>query len=509
MKRYEILRELEPVYSNDAPVFVLDGQLLKDKYNDDCLLRLKLQNVGDRPIKSVSIKVKSYNSNGTLLDVGEYSYVDLHSERDNIFGSNQVIELKYSQTRDIDFEIQKIVFEDDSVLDVTDVKWEILPEKEQLTNLITDSKTLEIYRSRYGFRTNYLAKEFGDYWYCTCGGINHSAELKCHSCLKELPKLKQSYSPKANFDQLFKVGDLAQLKESYNMETLTMRLQERLFKEKREQARKQKKRKRIIKWAASLAVIVLCTFLLKTFLVSPYIQYRHALSDITEGNYEKAYGELVELDSFFDSDKYLANFHFLPTHISDNANALSMDMKYDRRGRLIEETSKFVIDNETVEYKTKYTYKEDKLESSVTESDKQIFNSTYSDDGKKVVCEAYLKENVHDGEINDEDKEVYTYTLEYDPQNNVTSVILEGDYEESHIYNYKHSDDHKAQEISSEDSYDVYDYIYKEGELVQLREYSEDYAISYENQLVYSPTIEPYVGWWYRNPWFLFVENRV
>lgn len=509
MKRYEELRKLQPIYSNDVPVFLLDGQLLKDRYSDGCLLRLKLQNVGNKIIKSISLRVKTYDAKGNLLDIGEYNYLDLNSKRDGIIGTDKVFELKNNQTRDVDFKIQTIVFEDDSVLDVCDAKWEPLPEKEVITDLIKDPKMLEIYRSRNGFRTNYIAREFGDYWYCTCGGINHSHELKCHECLEELPKLKQSYNSNAYVNKLFKVGNLTDLKESYNMDTLTKRLDQRLDREERKEQKKKRQRIRLIKWVSSLAVAFLCVYLLKTFLVDPYRQYRDALSDITAGNYQKAYNELKELDSFFDSEKYLENFHFLPTHIDDNTNALSMDMTYDRQGRLIAEVSSFVVDDQPVEYKTTYSYKDDKLVSSVTETETKIFNSTYSDDGKTVVCESYLKEDIKDGEVDDEKKENYTYILEFDKQYNVTSVQLEGDYEETHLYTYEYNEDHQANEISSEDSYDVYSYSYLDKELRKIREESDDYSISYDNKLFYSTKIEPYVGWWYRNPWYLFVENRV
>ncbi|MBP3870353.1 MAG: hypothetical protein J6E46_05200 [Faecalicoccus sp.] len=509
MKRYEVLRKLQPIYSDDAPVFLLDGQILKDKFNDGCLLQLKLQNVGDKIIKSISLNVKAYDAKGNLLDTGEYNYLDLHSKRDDNCGKNQAIELRNNQTRNVDLKIQKIIFDDDSVLDVSDVKWYPLPQKDAITNVLSESRLLLQYHLDHGYRTNYIAKEFGNYWYCTCGGINHSYEQKCHLCEKELHKLKQSYPLRTGFDQIFKVGDLTELKENFSSAGMTT-LKEHADKRERDKQNRQKARRRALQWAGSFAAVCLCLFLFVTQLVLPYKQYRETLAKITAGNYEEAYTELRELGSFFDSEKYLSNFHALPVHIEDNTNAISMDMTYDQQGRLIEENAVFTVDYEPINYKTVYTYEGYTLKSSVTETDKKIFNATYSNDGKTVTCESYLKEKIHeDGTVDDADKEMYTYTLEFDSHYNVVSMKLEGDYEQEISYNYEYDENDRLDVIRSEDESDAYQYYYKDGMIDSIYEKSDSYTINFENKLFYSTKLEPYVGWWYRNPWILFVEYRV
>lgn len=110
MERYETLRVLHPIYSNNAPVFVLAGQLLKDNVEDVCLLQLKFQNVDTKAIKAISIFAKTYDAFGNLLDVGEYSYLDFKDGRDSIFGNDKVIELRNNQTRDIELIIARLYY---------------------------------------------------------------------------------------------------------------------------------------------------------------------------------------------------------------------------------------------------------------------------------------------------------------------------------------------------------------------------------------------------------------
>lgn len=485
MERYEILRKYRPLYSNNAPVFVLAGQLVKDNVTDDCLLQLKFQNVGDKAIKAVSIYAKTYDAFGNLLDVGEYSYLDVNSGRESVFGDDKVITLKNNQTRDIEFEIREIVFYNDSVLDVTDAKWETLPEKIALSYKISDPKMMEQYRLENGKNTLYIAREFGDYWYCTCGAVNHSHELNCHSCRK----------------------NLAEIKETYDLDALAVRLQERLDKEEREERKKAEQTKRIIKWTVSVAAAAVCLFLLVTQLILPYKTYRQALSNITAGNYQQAYTELKSVKDFSDSRDYLNNFYILPTHIEDNQNALSMDMKYDKHGRLIEEDSTFMNDEgREMKYKTVYTYEGNNLVSSLTESGDTIFEAVYSDSGKTVECKLYNKNDVHDGIVDENKAKNYTYTLSFDEHQNLTSVELTGDYEQSDHYSYTYDENDQLSEIKSE--YYTYYSSYEDGIMNKISD-GDSYELSYDNQLFYSPTIEPSVGWWYRNPWFLFVENRV
>ena len=486
MERYETLRVLHPIYSNNAPVFVLAGQLLKDNVEDVCLLQLKFQNVDTKAIKAISIFAKTYDAFGNLLDVGEYSYLDFKDGRDSVFGNDKVIELRNNQTRDIEFKIRQIVLYNDQVLDVSDAKWETLPAQTPLTYKITDPKLMEQYRLENGPKTNFVVKEFGDYWYCTCGAVNPIKELNCHSCRK----------------------NKAELEATYNLDALAERLERRLYEEERVKQNQAKARKRVLIWAGSALAAALCVFLLVTQLILPYKQYRQALAHITEGNYETAYTELKELGSFFDSEKYMDNFRFLPTHIEDEYNDIQMDMKYDSAGRLVEEKSAFVLDDgKTVNYKTVYSYKEGKLVSSITETENKVFNASYSEDGKTVECEAYNKADIQEGEVDPEKKENYTYTLTFDEFHNVTSVELTGDYEETHNYAYEYLD--KELEISSsENSGDKYYYFYTDGQLDRIRDEYDD-NILLTNKLFYTAGIEPYVGWWYRNPWYLFVENRV
>ena len=72
-----------------APVVVAAGALLKDNRNGNIIVQLKIQNICNKTIKAVTVKVASMDTVGrTLGEETEYRYLDLNVKRNEFFGSD-------------------------------------------------------------------------------------------------------------------------------------------------------------------------------------------------------------------------------------------------------------------------------------------------------------------------------------------------------------------------------------------------------------------------------------
>lgn len=77
----------ERLYTMGAPVVVAAGALLKDNRNGNIIVQLKIQNIYNKTIKAVTVKVASMDTVGrTLGEETEYRYLDLNVKRNEFFG---------------------------------------------------------------------------------------------------------------------------------------------------------------------------------------------------------------------------------------------------------------------------------------------------------------------------------------------------------------------------------------------------------------------------------------
>lgn len=180
----------ENLYAAGAPVVIAAGALLKDTQTDRVLAQLKLRNIGDKPIKAVTVKVVPLDTVGKPLgEAVDYQYLDLNEARDTNFGAKVPIVLPDAATRAFSASVDEVIFADNSLWTAAGAPWEPLSVPVPLETALEDSELAKQYRIEYGADSKYSYQTEKDLWRCVCGALNHQEEAQCHRCRKEAAAL--------------------------------------------------------------------------------------------------------------------------------------------------------------------------------------------------------------------------------------------------------------------------------------------------------------------------------
>ena len=93
-ERYKRLFALpENLHTEDAPVVIAAGALLKDNQTGRVLAQLKLKNVSEETIKSVKVSIQAFGKSGIEAKEIHYEYANISVKSGEEFGSKTPIEL--------------------------------------------------------------------------------------------------------------------------------------------------------------------------------------------------------------------------------------------------------------------------------------------------------------------------------------------------------------------------------------------------------------------------------
>ncbi len=93
-ERYKRLFALpENLHTEDAPVVIMAGALLKDNQTGRVLAQLKLKNVSEETIKSVKVSIQAFGKSGAEAKEIHYEYADISVKSGEEFGSKTPIEM--------------------------------------------------------------------------------------------------------------------------------------------------------------------------------------------------------------------------------------------------------------------------------------------------------------------------------------------------------------------------------------------------------------------------------
>lgn len=190
-KRYSKLFALSGnLYTSSAPVVILAGALLKDNQTDKVLAQLKIQNIGTKPIKAVTVCIHPLDTVGNPLgNKILHQYLDLSAARDAEFGAKSPVMLPNTATRGFSVSVVEVAFADNTVWKSSDTPWESMSAPMLLSDAMKDLELVKQYRLQYGNAAKFCVHCESDVWLCTCGAINRNTEISCHKCgvrLKDL-----------------------------------------------------------------------------------------------------------------------------------------------------------------------------------------------------------------------------------------------------------------------------------------------------------------------------------
>ena len=447
-ERYTRLFSLtSPLYAAGAPVMITAGALLKDNQTGKVLAQLKIQNISDKAIKGVSVRILPMDTIGEPLgEPVDFQYLDLNIARDVEFGQKAPISLPNAAIRGFNASVSDVFFVDNTVWKRSGTQWGPFHPAVPLEEAFGDMELVKQYRMKYGEDCRYLYRKEQDLWQCACGVLNHHTELLCHACKREAAGLAAL--------------DLEALKADRNKRLETERQKEE--EEKAAAALKAKKFKKRAFILAPIAIAAICAGTIIFRNVQKSADYNNAFALMESGDYsraiaafeslgdykdsaaqiqnvknerdyvqavhfleqgedENAYQVFRQLGSYKDTQEYLSDFLALPTEnlYGQDGNEYSTEtMKYNEFGQCIEK----IESGDDTYTTTTYAYDgENLITEDISYSNGNGSHTTYSYD-EEGRCIQQVREVIRSDQdtvytITSED---YTTTYQYGPDGNLT-----------------------------------------------------------------------------------------
>ncbi|MDD6938781.1 MAG: hypothetical protein SOV19_01270 [Eubacteriales bacterium] len=180
------------IYSVGAPVIIAAGAMLKDNITGKVLAQLKLQSIGNKPIKAATVRIFPMDTAGDALGESvSYQYLDINIKRNDQFGQTVPIPLPNPSTRSFSAAVSDVIFADNTKWCSSAAAWEPLPAVEPLDKKLNDVELINQFRIEYGRLSSNFLTETKDLWFCVCGAINHESEAECCNCHNKLADLRK------------------------------------------------------------------------------------------------------------------------------------------------------------------------------------------------------------------------------------------------------------------------------------------------------------------------------
>lgn len=192
--RFERLFQLPPnLHSDDSPVILLAGALLRDTQSQKVLVQLKFKNISSHKIKAVKVHIGMYDAVGEKISgTKEYQYLDLSVSSGGIFGANKAIILQNTESRSFAIESLRVVLDDNVIQDIT-MPLVALPDSELLEEVLKHPELFKQFRLEINEQAVCAPQEIGDTWCCSCGEWN-GTEVCCN-CSVNKEYLFSIYDP--------------------------------------------------------------------------------------------------------------------------------------------------------------------------------------------------------------------------------------------------------------------------------------------------------------------------
>ena len=183
-ERYQKLFQLEHrLYAPHAPVLIESGLLLLEQRTGSVLCQLCFRSIQDRPIKGLRVEVQMLDEAGNPLGKSvSHRYQELDLRRDGSFGKGRAIVLPDAQAKAFTAHVSQVSFADGELWNDEEQPWSPLPDQQLLEEAFENEKQLEQFIRRFGKDSIYAPLETEELWFCTCGGVNHNSEPRCHAC---------------------------------------------------------------------------------------------------------------------------------------------------------------------------------------------------------------------------------------------------------------------------------------------------------------------------------------
>lgn len=162
------------LYSDESPVIVVAGVLLKDTQSGKLVVQLKFKNISEFQIKALKIKLAAYDAVGErIAGEREYQYLDLQIFSGDEFGANKAIIMPDAATRSFDIQTIWAVEQNGTIHDVS-MPLNALPLLRPLNTVINHEELVKQFIFETNQKAAYAPRKVSDIWQCSCGEWNGS-----------------------------------------------------------------------------------------------------------------------------------------------------------------------------------------------------------------------------------------------------------------------------------------------------------------------------------------------
>lgn len=380
-ERYSRLYALqERLYTENAPVLILAGALLKDNQTARVLAQLKFRSLSAVPIRALKISLRAFDVTGTeLRGVAEQQYLDLDVRLGASFGEKTAVFLPDSVTRSFSCACTAAVFADGSTWTAAeDAVWEPLHPQQSLKTALGSLELLDQYRRETSQHAEYVVTEDRGLWLCACGTPNPKTEVTCMSCGTNRERVLAALDVKA----LKAHADELAAEKARRAEEKAKRAAE-----KAEQAKKEKtsrKKKLILSGAVAVAIVTMLIVLMQVII--PNSKYNAAVRLYEAEEYDEAIAAFAELDGYKDSAEQIVAIKETKKEVAYQDALRSLDSeKYDEAALAFKNLADYK-DAATMERESRYQKAERYFEDENYKSAAAILEGLedYRDSAKKI-----------------------------------------------------------------------------------------------------------------------------
>jgi len=304
VERFEKLFSLpDNLYSENSPVIILAGALLKDAETGRLIAQIKYKSVSEIPIVALKVGISAHDVSGKELEgIEEYQYLDLDIHNGQVFGSNKAIVFPDSVTRTFMFKNITVVFSDGTshnvVLPVTP-----LPQLENLQAVLKSDEIIKQYQLSVNGAAMYIPQDNKELWSCSCGEWNKGSS--CSKCKANKETVFTAFDVSTLETEVKQRLALEKAEKEKNEEIAERARYEALEKEKLKKEQREQKVGKFIKllplFACILVVVVTLSIISNTIKNNSI--YDNALGLMDAGRYEEALYEFASIPKHKDSSE--------------------------------------------------------------------------------------------------------------------------------------------------------------------------------------------------------------
>ena len=264
-QRFETLFKLENnLYTKGSPIIISAGVLMKDSITDKVIVQMKFQSISEKTIIALKISFNAFDISGKFITaVEDYHYLELNAKNGDYFGSDKAIILADNITRAIEIENIVVVFEEEQQY-LSGEELQPLTPQEKLESFFSEEYA-EQYRRDIHPLSEYVPKDFGELWLCSCQKPNNT------HCCTNCGAAKETVFASMNCELLEEHLKEYYIQKEQREEVKRAKIQQQKIAEQAQQEKRKKTYQKYTRIAIAAVVAVLSLNLLFDYISTKLI----------------------------------------------------------------------------------------------------------------------------------------------------------------------------------------------------------------------------------------------